>query len=109
VNAGHVRPADREHLTITVAPSTSVGERIGILDARIAEQRRRVAGIELQGREIAEAVAKMKAKAALAVAADQAKRWEAIAKARQEAADALVALQGGRAATGSPSRVQSSP
>jgi len=39
------------HLGPTAAASTSVGERIGILDARIAEAARRVAGIEAQERE----------------------------------------------------------
>ncbi len=39
----------------------------------------------------------MKPKAALAAAAAQAKRREAIAKARQEAADRLVEMQGQRA------------
>ncbi len=52
------RPIE-SHLAVTVAASTSVGERIGILDARIAEQSRRVAGIEAQDREVANAVARM--------------------------------------------------
>jgi len=41
-----------------------------------------------------------KPKAARAAIADQAKRREAIAKARQEAADKLVELQGRRAGLG---------
>jgi hypothetical protein len=41
-----------------------------------------------------DAISRMKPKAALAAVADQAKRREAIARARQEVADALVALQG---------------
>jgi len=45
------------HLAVTVATSTSIGERIGIPDARIAEQA--PADIELQDREIPDAVAKM--------------------------------------------------
>jgi len=77
------------HLSIVTAASTSVGERLEILDARIAEQARQVAGIEAQDREISDAVAHMKPKAALAAAAEQGKRRDAIAKARQEAADAL--------------------
>jgi hypothetical protein len=76
-----------------VAASTSVGERIGILDARIAEQGRRVADIEAQARKVADAIAHMKPKQALAAAADQGKRREAIVRARQEAADKLVELQ----------------
>jgi len=53
--------------------TTSVGERIGVLDARIAEQARRVADVELQGREIADAVAKMTStgKAKFAIAASR--------------------------------------
>jgi len=47
------------HLSVMTAASTSVGERIGVLDARIAEQARRVAGIEAQDREIADTVAKL--------------------------------------------------
>jgi len=85
------------HLGPTAAASTSVGERIGILDARIAEAARRVAGIEAQERELGDAIGRMKPKQALAAAADQAKRPETIAKARQEAADRLVELQGARA------------
>jgi hypothetical protein len=89
------------HLSVMTAASTSVGERIGVLDARIAEQARRVAGIEAQDREIADAVAKMtsagRAKSAIAATEAQQKRREGIARSRQEAADALVALQGQRA------------
>src|SRR5271166_4332700 len=55
---------------------------------------RRVAAVEAQERELADAIAHMKPKAALAVAADQAKRREATARARQEAADKLAELQG---------------
>jgi len=43
---------------------------------------------------VADAISHMKPKAALAAAVDQGKRREAIGKARQEAADALVGLQG---------------
>jgi hypothetical protein len=79
------------HLSVAAAASTSVGERIGVLDVRIAEQARRVAGIEAQDREIADAVAKLtaggKAKSAIAATEAQQKRRDAIAKARQEAAD----------------------
>ncbi len=50
-----------------------------------------------QERELSDAIAHMKPKAALAAEVDQAKRREVIAKARQEAADKLVELQGRRA------------
>jgi hypothetical protein len=85
------------HLSVMTAASTSVGERIGILDARISEQSRRVAGIEAQDREIADAIAKMKPKSAIAAVEAQQRRREGIVRVRQEAADALVALQGDRA------------
>jgi hypothetical protein len=68
------------HLAGTVAASTSVGERLSILDAKINEQSRRVAGIEAQAREVADAISHMKPKAALAAVADQGKRREAIAR-----------------------------
>jgi len=85
-------------LSVAQAASTSVGERLGILDARIVEQVPRVAGIEAEQRELADAIGRMKPKQALAAVADQAKRRETIAKARQEAADdKLVELQGRRA------------
>jgi len=75
--------------------------RIGVLDARIAEQARRVAGIEEQDREIADAIAKLtakgSAKSAIAATEAQQKRRDGIARARQEAADRLVELQGDRA------------
>jgi len=89
------------HLSVMTAASTSVGERTGILDARIAEQARRVASVEAQDREIADAVAKLtaagKAKSAIAATEAQQARRAGIAKARQEAADRLVELQGARA------------
>jgi hypothetical protein len=44
-------------LSVMVAALTAVGERIGIVDARIAEQARRVASLGAQDREIADAVA----------------------------------------------------
>jgi hypothetical protein len=97
------------HLAVTSAASTSVGERTAIVDAKIAEQARRVTGIEAQEREIAEAVSKMtssgKAKAAIAATEAQSKRRDAIAKARQEAADRLVELQGDRARLEAESRL----
>jgi len=98
VNAGgtYARLVE-SHLSPMTAASTSVGERIGVLDARIAEAARRVAGIEVQERELGDAIGRMKPKQALAAAADQAKHREALARARQEAADALVVLEGQRA------------
>jgi len=96
------------HLSVATAASTSVGERIGVLDARIAEAARRVPGIEAQDREIADAVAKLtaagNAKSAIAATEAQQKRRDVIAKARQEAADRLVALQGDRARLDAESR-----
>jgi hypothetical protein len=51
INGGgtFARPIE-SHLAVAAAASTWVAERIGVLDARIAEQARRVADIELHGR-----------------------------------------------------------
>jgi hypothetical protein len=96
------------HLSIVAAASTAVGERTGVLDAKIAEQERRVTQIEVQDREIADAVAKMtssgRAKAAIAATEAQQKRREGIARARQDVADRLVELQGDRARLDAESR-----
>jgi len=82
--------------SVMTAASTGVDERVGALDAKIAEQRRRVDATEPQGCEVAEAIAHMKPKAALVAAANQGKHREATATARQGAADVLVGLQGQR-------------
>jgi hypothetical protein len=96
------------HLSVTVAASTSVGERIGVLDAGIVGHAHRVAGIEAQDREIADAVAKMtsagKVKSAIAATEAQQSRLAGIAKARQEATDRLVELQGERSHLDAESR-----
>jgi len=73
------------------------GGRWGILDARIAEQARRVAGIEAQDREIADAVAKLtaagKAKSAIAATEAQWARRAAIANSRETRRDPTVRSQ----------------
>jgi hypothetical protein len=88
------------HFSISEAATIGVGERLGVLDARIKEQARRVSAIETQDQEISDAIAKMtasgKTKMALVAAADQQARRAMIAKARQDAADRLVQLQSDR-------------
>ena len=82
------------HFLLNDAAATEVSERASALDARIAEQQRRVAILEAQDREIADVVAKMTAvgqtKTALTAITGQQARREAIGKSRQQAADMLV-------------------
>jgi hypothetical protein len=82
------------HFLLNDAAATDVSERASSLDARIAEQQRRVAILEAQDREIADVVTKMTAvgqtKTALAAIAGQQARREVIGKSRQQAADMLV-------------------
>jgi hypothetical protein len=90
----------QSHFSINDATATGVDERLGVLDARIAEQARRVADVEKQDREIADVISKMTAtgqtKTALTSIAGQQARRDTIQKARQEAADKLVDLKGER-------------
>ena len=85
------------HFVINDAAATGVDERLGVLDARIAEQARRVADVEKQDREIADVISTMtmkgQTKTALASISAQQARRDAIQKARQEAADKLVDLK----------------
>jgi hypothetical protein len=54
------------HYSLNDAAATAVSEKAGVLDAKIVEQARRVADVEKQDREIADVIAKMTSKAALA-------------------------------------------
>jgi hypothetical protein len=88
------------HFALNDAAATAVGERLGVLDAQISEQSRRVSDIERQDREIADVIATMTAKgqtktALASIGAEQARR-DVIGKARQDAADKLVALKAQR-------------
>jgi len=96
VNAGGTFARLNEtHLAVTVA--TSVGERIGTRrpNRRTASpgRRHRAAGSPA----VATMTSTGNAKSAIAASEAQQKRRDAIAKARQEAADRLVELQGDRA------------
>jgi hypothetical protein len=88
------------HFLLNDAAATAVDERIGVLDARIAEQARRVADVEKQDREIADVISTMtmkgQTKTALASISSQQARRDVIGKARQEAADKLVDLKAQR-------------
>jgi hypothetical protein len=88
------------HFALNDAAATAVDERLGVLDAKITEQARRVADVEKQEREIGDVVAKMtstgQTKTALASIGAQQARRDAIGKARQEAADKLVDLKAQR-------------
>jgi hypothetical protein len=90
----------QSHFVINDAAATGVDERLGVLDAKIAEQARRVSDIEKQDREIADVISTMamkgQTKTALASIGAQQARREAIGKARQEAADKLVDLKSQR-------------
>jgi hypothetical protein len=85
------------HFVLNDAAATGVNERISVLDARIAEQARRVADVEKQDREIADVIGKMtftgQTKVALTAIGSQQARRDVIGKARQEAADKLVDLK----------------
>jgi hypothetical protein len=88
------------HYAISVSAATSVEERLGVLDAKIGEQARRVADIEKQDREISDVIATMTARgqtktALTALGAQQARR-EAIGGARLTEADKLVELKAQR-------------
>jgi hypothetical protein len=89
------------HLGVTVAATSSVAERIGALDARIAEQSHAVAGIDTQVSQIDAAIFKLtekgSARVALVIADQQRKVREGLVSARQKAADALVGLRTDRA------------
>jgi hypothetical protein len=90
----------QSHFLLNEAASTGVDERLGVLDAKIAEQGRRVAGIEGQEHEISDVIAKMTAlgrtKTALTAVAEQQARREGISKTRQGVADNLVELKNQR-------------
>jgi hypothetical protein len=102
-----VRPAGvygrlvEAHLGVTMAATSSVAERIGALDARIAEQAHTVAGIDTQVSQIDAAISKLtekgSARVALVMADQQRKVREGLVSARQKAADALVGLRADRA------------
>lgn len=85
------------HFVINDAAAAGVDERLGVLDARIAEQARRVADVEKQDREIADVISTMttkgQTKAALASISAQQARRAVIRSASQEAADKLVDLK----------------
>jgi len=85
------------HLAPTATAASAVAEQLSIVDAKIIEQQHRVDGIAAQDREVADAVGKLKGKAALAAITLQQKRRDGIARERQIAAERLVALQGERA------------
>jgi hypothetical protein len=88
------------HFAISAEAETDVGERLGALDAKIAEQARRVADVEKQDGEIAGVIAKMttvgQTKTALASISSQQVRRDAIERAHQESADKLVDLKAQR-------------
>jgi predicted metal-binding membrane protein len=85
---------------INDAAVTAVDERVGVLDAKIAEQARRVSDVEKQDREIADVIGRMtstgQTKTALTAITSQQARRDAIGKGRQEAADKLVDLKAQR-------------
>jgi hypothetical protein len=88
------------HFALNDAAVTAADERVGVLDAKIAEQARRVSDVEKQDREIADVIGRMtstgQTKTALTAITSQQARRDAIGKGRQEAADKLVDLKAQR-------------
>jgi hypothetical protein len=88
------------HYSLSDEASTAVGEKAGALDAKIAEQERRVAGVEKQDSEIADVISTMttkgQTKTALQALGQQQARRDAIGNARQAEADKLVDLKAQR-------------
>jgi hypothetical protein len=89
------------HLTVTIAATSSIEERLDALDARIEAQGRTVAGVDQRINEIDAAIAKLtergRAAYALNAIAGQRKAREALLAERSTETAALVALRAERA------------
>jgi transposase len=89
------------HVTMTVAATSSVAERIAVLDARLEAQRKSVADADRRLDEINAAISKLTEKgrpgAALDAIANQRRQREALATAQQKESGLLVELRSDRA------------
>jgi hypothetical protein len=90
------------HVTMTVAATSSVAERMGALDARLEAQRKTVADVDRRLDEINAAISKLTEKgrpgAALDAMANQGRLRGALAAAQQKESGLLVELRSDRAA-----------